>query len=202
MFFETAYEVDFSHRDPLHGVDPIFYKRWSPRSFKKQNIPVDILKSIIDAARWSPSCMNEQPWLFVTSGGENDFGLFLDLLVEKNQVWAENASVLGFIFNRKTFAYDNTPNRWSAFDCGAAWMALTLQANRYGLYTHGIGGIKADQVCKKLDVSEEMYEVICGFALGVIDTPDKLPLQLAEREKPSARKSLEEIWRHGYGIKG
>ena len=34
----------------------------------------------------------------------------------------------------------------AAFDCGAAWMAMTMQARKYGLYTHGMAGIDREAV--------------------------------------------------------
>lgn len=195
--FTTDYEVDFSKRDPLPGVSTEFYRRWSPRSFRKVEIPENVLHSLFDATRWSNSAYNEQPWLFVTSSGEGDFPVFLDLLVESNQAWAKSASVLGFIFGRKRFTHNNKPNRWSFFDAGAAWMALSQQANRYGLYTHGMAGIHIDKVCPALGVPEEDYEVICGFAIGAIDSPEKLSEPLKKMESPSGRRALEEIWKQG-----
>ena len=54
----------FSSR--INGVaDKVFIERWSPRSFVSDTIPELDLKKIIDAARWSPSTINEQPWLFL-----------------------------------------------------------------------------------------------------------------------------------------
>ena len=32
-------------------------------------------------------------------------------------------------------------NSLAEFDCGAAWMALTIQARLLGYYTHGMGGM-------------------------------------------------------------
>ena len=197
MKYTTDYPVDFSNRSPVQGVDEMFHRRWSPRSFKKTRIADDILNSIFDAARWSPSCFNEQPWLFVTSSGPQDFDIFLDLLVESNQTWAKNASLLGFIFAKKTFTHNGNPNRFGAFDAGSAWMSLTLQANRYGLYTHGMGGIKRDNVCASLNVSEQDHDLLCGFALGVIDSPDQLSEDARTKEQPSPRKPLASIWHRG-----
>ena len=197
MKFETGYEVDFNNRDPLAEVDELFYKRWSPRSFKKLAIPQKTLEVIFEAARWSPSCFNEQPWLFVTSSGEDDFDLFLDLLMEGNQLWAKNAGLIGFIFAKNNFSHNDSPNRLAFFDCGSAWMGMTLQAAKFGLYTHGMGGIKRDEVCEKLNIPEDEYQVICGFALGAIDNPEKLPDDVKAKEIPSPRKPLAEIWRRG-----
>lgn len=195
--FQDNYSIDFSQRDALEGVHELFSTRWSPRSFQKTDIPADVLHSIFDAARWTQSCFNEQPWLFITSSGEQDFGQFLELLAPKNQEWAKNASVIGFIVAKKDFAHNDKPNAWAQFDCGAAWMALTLQARMFGLYTHGMAGIKKKQVYATLQIPEEQYDVICGFVIGVLDTPDKLPEDVASREKPSPRTSLADIWKQG-----
>ena len=197
--FQTPYSVDYSQRDPAPEVDALFYHRWSPRSFKPQVIPEDVLTTIFDAARWSQSCYNDQPWLFLTAGrdNENEFVRFLKLLVEYNQEWAKNASLLGFIVCRKHFDHNGKPNGSAKFDCGAAWMAMTLQARHLGLYTHGMGGILRDEVHRELNIPQDAYEVICGFALGCIDTPDHLSDELKSIEAPSPRKPLQQIWHKG-----
>jgi nitroreductase len=196
--FPTDYQPDFSHRDPAPGVDEFLSHRWSPRSFRQVEIPAETLTAIIDAARWSPSCFNEQPWLIMTSSTPEEFALYLGLLNEKNQQWAVNAAVLGFMVARRHFAHNGKPNRWAAFDTGAAWMSLTLQARRFGLYTHGMGGINLAEIYPQLGIPEAEYEVICGFAIGAIDRPEKLATEdLREREYPSERRPLPEIWRSG-----
>ena len=164
---------------------------------KKTEIPAETLTAIFDAARWSPSCYNQQPWLFVTSSGSDDFDSFLDLLVEGNQSWAKNASLIGFIFAKKTFTHNDTENRFGAFDCGAAWMSLTLQAAKYGLYTHGMGGIKRAVVASTLNIYEQDYDVVCGFALGALYTPEDLDHDTQSRAKPSTRPPLTDIWQQG-----
>lgn len=196
MRFKSHYVADFSDRNPEPITDKLFSERWSPRAFQKTDIPEVALSAIFDAARWSPSCFNEQPWQFITAtnSADSNFDLFLNLLVEANQQWARNASLLGFIVASKNFSHNDKPNATASFDCGSAWMAMTLQANKFGLFTHGMAGIKYEEVYKALDVDPESHEVICGFALGVLDIADNLPEALREKEKPSPRKPLSEIW--------
>jgi len=194
---EASTEIDFSQRNPANGVDPLFYQRWSPRAFNNKPIDEETLKIIFDAARWAPSCYNDQPWLFITSSGDHDFDFFHSLLVEFNQTWAHRASLLGFIIARKHFEHNGKPNHSAVFDCGAAWLAMTLQARQLGLYTHGMGGIKREEIYQAFDLDATKFEVICGFALGYLDSPNRLPADLAEQEKPSARKSLAQIWQRG-----
>jgi len=196
--FPADYQPDFSRRDPAPGVDALLWQRWSPRSFRQVEIPPEILTAIIDAARWSPSCFNEQPWLIMTSSTPAEFALYLSLLTEQNQEWAANASVLGFMVARRHFGHNGKPNRWAAFDTGSAWMSLTMQARSFGLYTHGMGGIKLAEVYGQLGISEAAFEVICGFAIGVVASPGQLSSDdLRKREVPSERKPLAGMWQTG-----
>lgn len=193
MLYETDSNADFSQRDPADGVAELMYQRWSPRSFEKKPIAdVDLLK-IMDAARWAPSCFNEQPWLFLTST-ESSFDKFLGLLVDSNQVWAKNASLLGFILCTNQFARNGNENSLAQFDTGAAWMAMTLQARMLGLYTHGMAGIKKDEVYNAFDIDRDQQTVIAGFALGARAAAAALPEALQEREVPSERKPLTDSW--------
>lgn len=185
--------ANFESRDPLSGVNEMLYKRWSPRSFQKVKIDTQVLDRIFDAVRFSPSCFNEQPWRFYTSTDET-FDEYLELLVPTNQVWAKNASTLGFLVGQKNFAHNGKPNDCFSFDCGSAWMSMTLQANQEGLHTHAMAGIKKEELSEyfKLDPSEE--EVLIGFVIGKMDDKAKLEEPLREKEFPSPRKPLSEIW--------
>jgi nitroreductase len=192
--------TDFSLRDPLSGVDPQFPTRWSPRAFKKTPVPDNVLARLIDAARFAPSCFNEQPWRFYTSNQRN-FEEFLHLLLEGNQLWAKNAAVIGFLVVERHFARNNTENQHARFDAGAAWMSLCLQAQREGLCSHGMGGIKYDEIATYLQLDNNSHDVVMGFAIGEIGDKTDLPEALAEKEQPSPRKPLDEIWpnRHSAG---
>jgi len=192
----SPYTPDFQQRDPYPGVDPLFPQRWSPRSFVKTSIAEEDLARIFDAARWAPSSYNEQPWRILVSTPET-FATFLDLLVEANQKWAKNASVLGFMVAKRHFTHNNKPNDWAVFDCGSAWMSLTLQARMLGLYTHGMAGIKKDAIYTTFGIDRERFEVVAGFAIGVLDVREKLPKPYVDWEVPSPRKPLEEIWLRG-----
>ena len=173
-----------------YPIDPLFIRRWSPRAFDPSPIDDDILKSLFEAARWSMSCFNEQPWLFAYASQKKDLELYLSLLTEGNQKWAVGAPVLGFIFARRRFSHNDRPNAWAAFDSGAAWMAMTMQARMLGLYTHGMGGFHREKVHAALGVPEMDYEVMCAFALGRYGDRDSLPEDIRKKELPSDRRPL------------
>ncbi|HAP05024.1 MAG TPA: nitroreductase, partial [Methylophilaceae bacterium] len=47
---------------PIH---PILGDRWSSRAYDPSEcVSQESLLSLMEAARWSPSCMGEQPWQF------------------------------------------------------------------------------------------------------------------------------------------
>jgi nitroreductase len=180
-------------RKPEANIERLFLDRWSPRAFDPTPLSDDDVKSLFEAAKWAPSCSNEQPWLFLYAVKKDDLAVFLDLLVEGNKVWAKNAPMLVFLFSRRRNNSDGKPNDWAKFDCGAAWMSLTVQARLSGLYTHGMAGFHRDRVCAALGVPEEDYEPICAIAVGRMGDKNALSERLREREEPNGRKPLSEV---------
>jgi len=185
--------IDFSERDNDSGVDELFIRRWSPRAFQPYDIDQRTMQRIMDAARWSPSCFNAQPWRFFTSS-ERTFDEFLDLLVEGNQAWAKNASVLGFAVGQKNFEHNGKPNDYTGFDSGAAWMSLSLQARIEGFYTHGMGGIKKEEATNYFKIDTKDAEILMGFAIGKLADLEDLDEEQRAKEIPNDRKALAEIW--------
>ena len=51
-------------RIPTVEVDAMFTDRWSPRSFDPEPLTQEQIMTMFEAARWAPSCFNEQLWLF------------------------------------------------------------------------------------------------------------------------------------------
>ena len=192
LFRDNGAQVQ-NNRRPEYNIDPLFINRWSPRAFDPSQIEDNVIKSIFEAARWTMSCYNDQPWLFLYATEEKELKLFRSILAEFNQKWASNAPVLGFIFARRRFTHNDKPNDWAAFDCGAAWMALTLQARMFGLYTHGMAGFDREKVYQVLNVPKSDYDALCAFTIGCYGDRDKLPEDMKKNEQPNNRKALSEI---------
>ncbi len=191
----TDLKTDFSRRQPLPGVQAQFWQRWSPRAFDGEPIPDEQLRMIFDAARWSPSCNNEQPWRFHTAACDSPrFSAFLELLNDGNRSWAKTASLLGFVVCRTRLEKTGAINNWARFDSGAAWMGMTLQANGLGYHTHAMAGIKLELICQALHVDPVEFEPVCAFVIGTRVDPEILPAALQKREVPSQRKELAETW--------
>ena len=182
-----------NNRTPDAPVNPMFLERWSPRVFDPTPLPEEDIATLFEAARWAPSCFNEQPWMFVYGTSEEERGTFLEILVEKNRQWAHNAPVLAILFAKRTFAHGGRPNRWAGHDCGAAWVSLAFQARMLGLYAHGMAGFSPAKAYELLNVPEEEYEAMCAIAIGAYGDPEGLPAEAKENEQPNTRKLLADV---------
>ncbi len=178
-------------------VSALFPGRWSPRGFSDRPVDQDVLDSLFEAARWAPSCFNEQPARFLVASSEADLALFRPLLVDGNRAWADRAPVIAFVLAARQFRKKGTPNRWAGFDTGAAWMSLALQASIRGLATHAMGGIHTDQVYETLRIDPEQWEVLCGLVIGWPDPDAPLPQWARDAEAPNARRPLSEVVTYG-----
>ncbi len=184
--------MDNEKRKSDHPVNPLILMRWSPRSFTSAPVPEEKLNSILEAARWAPSCFNEQPWKWIVARTEADRQRVLEVLAETNRVWADKAPVLLVLVSHTVFSRNGKPNRWNGFDAGCAWGYLALEAVRQGLYAHAMGGFDKAKARAVLNIPED-YEIYAVIAMGEQGPEENLPEELQERELPSDRKALSDM---------
>jgi nitroreductase len=183
-----------SHRKPNYDISPLLLNRWSPRSMTGEPLDDEQLFPLFEAARWAPSSFNGQLWRFVIGRRQRpeDFNRFLDLLVPGNQVWARNAAVLVVVASRSRFEYNDKPSVTHAFDAGAAWENLAIEAARRGLVAHGMEGFDYKRAKVHLNVPDE-FDVHAMLAIGRRGEPESLPDKLRAAEHPNTRRPLAEI---------
>jgi len=185
------------HRKPDHAIEPIFWKRWSPRAMSGQPLAMEELNRLFEAARWAPSTYNEQEWRFCYARRDTPhWKTFFDLLLPANQTWCVHAAALVVVVSHKVFSRNDKPNPVHTFDTGAAFQNLALQGSTMGLVVHGMAGFDAGRAKAALKVPDD-FQVEAMIALGKPGDPDKLPDELRERETPSDRKPVSDIAREG-----
>jgi nitroreductase len=185
-----------AHRHADHEIDPMFLNRWSPRAFASEPIDPEVLARVFEAARWAPSCFNEQPWRFVVATSQEDRARFVEILVPANQAWAKFAPVLMCVTSKKTFSHNGNPNPTHNFDAGCAWGFLAVCAYQNGLITHGMAGFDRDKARVDLNIPED-YDVLAMIALGKHNDGAQLPPEILAKEVPSNRHSQEHSVIHG-----
>lgn len=178
-----------------HPVHELIRRRWSPRAFARRRVEADDLRSVLEVARWAPSCFNDQPWFYLlaTQDQEGDFAQLLDCLVEKNQRWAKAAPVLMISVARQVFAHNGKPHPTWQHDVGLASATLTFEALSRGLFVHQMAGIDREKIKQVYNIPAQ-HEPVAGLAVGYPGNPDDLPEEFRDKEKePRTRKGLREF---------
>ncbi len=170
-------------------------KRYSPRAFSNEAVEEEKIISLLEAARWSPSSMNEQPWRFIVGvkGEGETYEKIYNALFEQNQSWAKNAPVLILAVVKEFNDISKQNNRHAEYDLGQAIAHLTIQATSLNLYLHQMGGFDPDKAGKLFNIPEG-YTPMSVIAIGYLGNIDSLPEQLKVREKAKRnRKELSEL---------
>ena len=160
--------------------------------------PVERAKliAILEAARWAPSCYNEQPWRYLVCdrfGDEQSWNTALDCLVPGNQRWAKRAPVLIAAISCDTFSRNEKENRWSQYDNGAASENMCLQASDLGLAMHQMGGFDDQRLLRDFDIPAG-HSANAMIALGYHGDPADLnDSDRARQSAPRNRRSLDQF---------
>lgn len=177
-------------RAPLHEL---LSQRRSPRAFAERTIEPSKIVSLFEAARWSPSSANEQPWIFIaaTKNDTRVYNAIAESLMEGNRRWALHAPLLVVGIAQSTYLKSGTPYRHAWYDLGQSVANMTAQASSTGLSVHQMGGFDADKLRTGLSIPVG-YDAAIVLAVGYAERPEILPKDLRGREEaPRMRKPLE-----------
>jgi nitroreductase len=184
-------------KKPAHTDYPIMAElaeRWSPRAYDPgHELTSEELGSLFEAARWSPSSSNTQPWSFVVGRrGDETFEMILGLLASGNAVWAHRASAL-VVNIVEEVTEEGKPLSASHYDVGQAAAHLSIQATHMGLVVHQMGGFDKDGMHRALGL-DDRHRPIVAMAIGVTGDMSDLPENIQVREVATRqRKPLGEV---------
>jgi nitroreductase len=174
-------------------IIPALQNRWSPRAFSNQLVEREKILSLLEAARWSQSANNNQPWRFILATRDNEvqFNAMLQTLGSTNRRWCQDVPLLVMIVAETTDA-DGNLNRYAAHDCGIALANLTIQAVEMGLMVHPMAGFKPD-IARTTFTIPDTYDPMTVVAIGYYGNMEQLAEDLqAKDQKPRVRKPFEE----------
>lgn len=165
-------------------VNKIFKNRFSPRFFSQDPIPDKDLETIMEAARFTPSSYNLQPWFFYIAKIQTKGHKKLSSLFVPANKWAALAPVIILgCYEKKSIFGDNI---YGQYDLGQAVATLVYQAQFLGYYSHQMAGFdhkKATTLVKENQVPWVM------IALGKIGNYEKAPEEIVKMDnKPRERK--------------
>jgi nitroreductase len=114
---------------PDHPIHELFVKRLSPYAFSDRPVPEEDLCALFEAARWSASNYNEQPWRYIVATRKDPEGFerLLSCLDESNQPSAKSAPALALGCAALKLARNGQPNTTAEHYLGAASTYLSLE---------------------------------------------------------------------------
>lgn len=175
-------------------IEPILANRWSPRAYSAtKDLSPELLGPAFEAARWSPSSGNSQPWSFVVGfRGDDTFSKIVASMASGNAVWAEHASAV--VANVAEIETEEGKTRSHAvYDLGQAVAHFSIQATADGLVVHQMAGFDADALHETLGLGPR-HRVVTLMTVGYLGDAADLSEKLQEREKaPRVRKSLRDF---------
>ncbi|HOK56061.1 MAG TPA: nitroreductase family protein [bacterium] len=159
--------------------------RRSVRNYKKDSIPDDVLKRVLNAARIAPSGNNRQPWKFIIIK-DRKIKEKMIALCDGQEFVAESPVLI--VACGKNIHYNR--GRWMGdysviVDVAIAVDHLTLAARAEGLGTCWIGSFDNEGIKKFLGIPEDV-NVVALTPLGYPENPNVF-------KETKNRKSLEEI---------
>jgi nitroreductase len=154
--------------------------RRSVRSYSGQALPEELIEEILDAARWAPSGLNNQPWRFAVIQ-DKKIKDKLETLTKYSAI-IESAQAIIAVFLDTSASYDRTKDLQAI---GACIENMLLAICDLGLGGVWLGEIlkSRDEVKKLVDAPQE-YEFMAAIALGYPD---------GKQHRAPMRKSLSDL---------
>lgn len=181
-----------------HEVINEIKERKSGRAYSERLVEPEKIHILLEAARWAPSSMNEQPWRYILATKDNSelYNKVFDSLADANKIWVKNAPVLLVSLARKTFIRNGVANRHAMYDTGAANSLLSLQTSALGMNAHQLGGFDYNKLKDALTITDE-FEIAAIISIGYSGNIEELPEPLKARElAPRERYTQNELLLH------
>jgi nitroreductase len=198
IVFPVNPNLTLSNNIPAYPVMDTIQQRKSIRAFASTPVAQETINSLFEAARWSFSASNDQPWVYLWAT-PNQTALWdglLSTLAEPNRIWASHAQLLILSLSRTHSLKTEKPIYYHLHDVGAANMAMNLQAVSMGMQLHPMAGFNKQQAIDTLNIPESLVPVAI-FAGGYAGT-DLTALNDLQQHMES--KKIDRIPQEGFVV--
>lgn len=159
-------------------ISKLIKSRKSIRNFQRKAIPKSIIREILEAGRWAPSGLNNQPWRFMVLEKEKKDAL-AKFTNYGHIIKSSNKAILVFIDKNASYNYEK-----DLMAIGACIQNMLLYLHSQGLGACWLGEIlNQRKEIKRLLKIPTPLELEAVIALGY-------PLK---SYKPTPRKSLKKL---------
>ncbi len=155
--------------------------RRSIRAFKSQNVSAEIIKKLIDAARWAPSAGNIQPWEFIIVRKPEIKRRLAEAAL--GETFIEEASVVIVVCANENRSFEGYGIRGKTLYCiqdtAAAIQNLHLVAYSLGLGTCWVGAFREEEAGEILKIPSGIRPVAIisvGYPAEAPSIPSRRPI--------------------------
>ena len=169
----------------MHMGAPILRElasRMSPTLFDERDVEPERLLSLVEAARWAPSCSNNQSWNYVFVHRTDSTRGALEAALTRGNAWAKKAPYLVAVAADPDQDCRDNDLPFYAFNAGLSVMCLVVQAEHVGLRVHQMAGWDEHLVKQALGYPA-VFRVVVLFALGYEADVKKVWDSLDERAR-------------------
>ena len=139
--------------------------RKATRAIDQRSVESAKIDAILQAARLSASCANNQPWRFLVLTEPVPLEKGREALSRGNY-WAKTAPVLVFGYSKPDLDCQLSGERdYYLFDLGMAVQNILLQATELDLVARPMAGFSPDKVRQAFGLADE-YRVMVAIAIG------------------------------------
>jgi|TARA_B100000315_G_scaffold230609_1_gene241198 nitroreductase len=190
-----------------YDVLDVIRDRWSPHAFDPdREVPEKVVRSLLEAIRWSPSARNEQPWrILVLDSSVPEAKAHMESCLNEGNVWAKRAPLFLLAIAKTLYTETREPNLWCRYDVGAAVLSAVLQATSMGLVARQIGGFDRVEAQRLLEIPEG-FEPATLLPVGYFGGLENLTDEQVAHDKvePRMRRTQDEFvfcgkWGSPYG---
>jgi nitroreductase len=166
----------------------IIRDRRSIRKYEEKEIPENVLNTVLETVRWSPSWANTQCWEIIVVRNAEVKARLQETIVAKNPATRAITGapvVIALCGRTKSSGYYNDIvttkfGDWFMYDLGLVTQTLCLTAHQQGLGTVIVGLLEHDKAAAVLDVPEG-YELVTlipmGYPAKISKAPDRKGVQ-------------------------
>lgn len=158
----------------------VFKKRRSIRRYKEEEVPDEILKDILEAARIAPSWGNKQGWYFIVVKNKETKEKIASCLPDDNPVkkGITQAPLLVVFCGDPEKSGKRPDIGYYAVDVALALGNFCLQAAEYGLGTCITGWMNEEKIKEILEIPQNIRAV----AFTPLGYPEKIPGEIKRKE--------------------
>jgi len=167
--------------------------RRSLRAYSTRPVEPEKIERMLEAARWSPSCANRQPWRFLVVEEGSPSRSAVDESLDPGNAWARRAPVLVVAGALRGEGAVVETREYHLPDAGLALMSLLYRGADQGLLVHPMAGWREAPLRAALGLPED-FAPVAVVAVGYPGRTEDLDEATRRKdEKPRARKALAEI---------